>query len=156
MKDEKVITLRQPDLDEILFFKGGNGFDSDCGIKIWAIRPSPEARFPTRYVVIATQLAGDGHGVSVTNAAEIIATEVMKSFLPGADPESMVFIEHYPPRGGIGSRLAETFDLVRLKYDGQRFRLDTSRGNGWKHLTETELRDLGVLPTLEQGTKSAT
>lgn len=67
--------------EHLLDFRATNGYPSQCKITIYrAIQ-----------LVIASET---GEGMSVTNAAEIIASEVVKRY--DLDPERMLFIEHYP------------------------------------------------------------
>lgn len=144
MKTEKVLELRQPDYDEIFDYESWHGAPAYCGVKIWTDGPCGGAA-PTRYIVVMTEL-DDNPGMSVTNAAEIIATDVLNILLPGVDPEAMTWIEHYPPRGDAHSlRLPETYDLVRMRYDGRQFKMDNRNGHPWKRLTEIDLKDLGLL-----------
>lgn len=87
-----------------LEFKAENGYPSACKITIH--RPIQ--------LVVAEET---GEGQSVTNACEVIATEVVKRY--GLDPERMLFIEHYPAEQR--PRYGESFDLVRFRWDGKRF-----------------------------------
>jgi len=73
---------------------------SACALELL---PRPDGRV----VVIATELA-DNPGTSITNAAEILATEVCRRFrIP---PERLVWIEHYAY--SPESAIPRTFDLV--------------------------------------------
>ena len=58
-------------------------------------------------IVIATQLPG--FGVSITTAAETIATEFWNRL---DRPESFTWIEHYPAADGPRLTLPESFDRV--------------------------------------------
>ena len=61
------------------------------------------------YAILAEQ--PDNHGVSVTNAVEIIATAVYNQFLSDKPINKIVWVEHYiEPK--------ETFDEVTLFYNG--------------------------------------
>jgi hypothetical protein len=148
MKTERTLRLRQPNYDEVLHFGGYFGTASQCGIRIWTDGPRG-ATAPTRYIIMMTELA-DNPGTSVTNACEMVATEVLLTMLPKADPDLITWIEHWPPRG-LGTRavLPETFDFVYLKYDGVKFRMDTVGVAGtrhpWKRMTADDLRELGIL-----------
>lgn len=127
-------------VDDILQFKGYHGGDSECGLKVWGFKNSYQDPKPSRYVVLMTQLP-DNPGLSVTNGVEIIAMEVMNAYLRQVDPKTITWIEHYPPRGNsVSTRIEETFDLVRLRFDGRQFRND-----GWTHLVEADLKTLGIL-----------
>ena len=142
MKKTPVFELRRPYYDGTLHFKGWQGCPSWCGIRIWADGPVGAAA-PTRYVVVMTELT-DNEGVSVTNAAEIIATVAFRTLLSRIDPEIITWIEHWPPRGGRDP-FPESFDFVFLKYDGSQFRLDASATHPWKRMGEDDLRNLGLL-----------
>jgi hypothetical protein len=76
-----------------------HGFVSRCGITIYRAKDG-------RDVVVATDL-GFGSGLSVTNGAELIASEVVRRF--GVRPWASVFVEHYPAGKG---RNRDTFDFV--------------------------------------------
>lgn len=103
-----------------LEFKAENGYPSACNITIHrAIQ-----------LVIAEEI---GEGQSVTNACELIATEVLKRF--GLDPGRMLFIEHYP--AAQRPVYGESFDLVRFRWDGKRF-----RNPDWKHLSPNEFYNI--------------
>ncbi len=72
--------------------------------------------------------------MSVTNAAEVIATEVVRRF--SIDPARMLFVEHYP-ESQRPKPYGESFDLVTFTWDG------TSAGNpDWKPITVTEFRQI--------------
>ncbi len=48
-------------------------------------------------IIVATKLAGENGGTSITNAAEVLATELERRHCP--DPsERMLWVEQYPPR----------------------------------------------------------
>ena len=145
-KGEQALRLREPSIDDIMEFRGhGHSFDSECGIKIWGIKSSPTSLLTKRHVVVMTELP-DSKGLSVTNAVEIIASQVMEVYLKNADLDGLIWIEHYPPRGRATSlRIEESYDLVSLRFDGREFKLDTSSGSGWKRLTEDDLRQIGIL-----------
>lgn len=98
--------------DDEFPFKGFHGCESKCGLEI--LHEGDKA------TVTLTELP-DNPGTSVTNAVEIIATEVYKRFLPGLPPENIRWIEHYPARGDSRDPLPETFDEVTLSFDGQRY-----------------------------------
>lgn len=71
-------------------------------------------------VVIATELP-DNAGASITNAAEILATEMRRWFVvPGG---GLFWIEHYQDRALIGGRpqQKESFDRVFFRWDGAQY-----------------------------------
>lgn len=142
LKNEKTLLLRQPDFDEVLDFKGANALDGVVGIQIWVVGGGAGSAMPHRYIVQMTEME-DNPGMSVTNAPEFVATEVLHKFLPKADPDIITWIEHYPPRGNH-IHIAETFDFVFMKFDGKRFHLDTKR-HPWKRMTEDDFKELGLI-----------
>ena len=103
-----------------LEFKAENGYPSACNITIHR----------SLQLVVAEQT---GEGQSVTNACEVIATEVVRRY--GIDPKRMLFIEHYPaeqrPTDG------ESFDLVSFRWDGKRF-----WNPDWRHLPPVEFHGI--------------
>ena len=56
-----------------------------------------------------------GHGASITNEAEHLATLVCKRF--SINPRRLLWIEHYPKDGAV----KETFDLVSFEIAGETF-----------------------------------
>jgi hypothetical protein len=140
MKEAIELDVRRALVDDILTFKGYNGVEGECGLKIWSFKNSYQDLLASRYVIVMTQLP-DNKGLSVTNGAENIALEVMETYLRQADPDIITWIEHYPPRGNsVSVRIAETFDRVNMKFDGKRFHI-----NNWTHLVEADLKTLGIL-----------
>jgi len=139
-KGEQVLRLREPSIDDTMEYKAGNGCTTECGVKIWGIKSSPQSILSARHVVVLTELP-DNHSTSITNSVEEAATEVMEIYLRNADPETTIWIEHWTPRLNIH----ESYDRVYLRFDGQRFRLDTSNGSGWSPLNETLLKEIGIL-----------
>jgi hypothetical protein len=71
-------------------------------------------------VVIATELP-DNPGASITNAAEILATDMRRWFVvPGG---GLLWIEHYQDRAMIGGRpqQKQSFDRVFFRWNGQQY-----------------------------------
>lgn len=68
-------------------FTAATGVKATCGLRI--------VRDAEQTVVILTELP-DNRGMSVTNAAEELATQVRREF--GLDPDQTRWIEHYPER----------------------------------------------------------
>jgi hypothetical protein len=71
-------------------------------------------------VVIATEMP-DNPGASITNAAEILATEMRRWFvIPGG---GLFWIEHYQDRAMIADRpqQKESFDRVLFRWDGEQY-----------------------------------
>lgn len=90
--------------DYELEFTAENGAQSRCRVRIYA--PEEDRDAP---VAIFSELP-DNPGQSVTNAAEVIAGELIErhDLTAGTAP---VFIEHYPPESGP-VRQPESYDLV--------------------------------------------
>ena len=110
-------------IDTLFRWRGfGNGFgawESLCRLRIYET--------PEQAVVIATELP-ENTGTSITNAAEYLATMVVEQY--ELRPHTLVWIEHYP----ACRDLPETFALVHLTWDGQRFH--TPR---WRRLAPADL-----------------
>jgi hypothetical protein len=64
-----------------------------------------------RTIIIVTEIDGNP-GASVTNAAELIATQVCQRF--DIDPAKLVWIEHYPPSKSHGKKA--DWDLVNVSF----------------------------------------
>lgn len=106
--------------EHLLNFRATNGYPSQCNITIY--RDSQ--------LVIASET---GEGMSVTNAAEIIATEVVKQY--GLDPARMLYIEHYP--ADQRPTYGESYDLVTFIWDKY-----GARNPDWRHLPLAEFDDI--------------
>lgn len=104
-----------------LHFKAVNGFPSSCDLTI----------LKTLQLVVASET---GEGMSVTNAAELIATEVVKRY--GFDPRRMLFIEHYP----LSVRplpFGESYNLVTFSWqNGQ------AENPQWQHMKVDEVTEI--------------
>lgn len=91
-------------------FTAATGVQAVCGLCI--------VRDGEQIVVVLTELPHN-HGMSVTNAAEEIATQVRQSF--GLDPDQTRWIEHYPEQQHrIRSRVhtePPTYDKVIFTWD---------------------------------------
>jgi hypothetical protein len=94
--------------DDPFEFRAPNGVPSKCRIRIYKQLPCPFNRHDV--IVIATQYPeGADAGMSITNAAETIATLVMHRYQ--IEPMSLIWIEHYPERGHRGE-IKENVDRV--------------------------------------------
>jgi hypothetical protein len=99
-------------IEEYIYaFTAPNGVPSKCRIRTYLAQD----RFHSGdLVIICSQLADDeAAGMSITNAAEHIATGVMDRHQ--VQPMRMVWIEHYPAHGtkrGDTYRFPETLDRV--------------------------------------------
>lgn len=109
-------------------YSGFGGIDSQCGIRA--------LRLYDRTTVVLSELA-DNPGTSVTNRAELIATQLLADKVVVAKPAELRFIEHYPPGRGISR--SETFDWVEFDYDRAGRCFEKLR---WRRLTSSELEDL--------------
>ncbi len=79
-------------------FRGLHGCPSVCRIRVY--RGSAKVT-----IIIATELEEENRGTSITNAAEVLATELEQCHCP--DPgERLLWVEHYPPRASTGPRPA--------------------------------------------------
>ena len=103
-----------------LEFRAVNGYPSSCNITIY--------RAVQLIVVEET-----GEGMSITNAAERIATEVVKRY--DIDPKRMMYVEHYPAEQRL--LYGESFDLVTFTWDGK-----TARNPDWRHMPPAEFHDI--------------
>lgn len=112
------------------FYRGLHGSPSVCRIRVY--RGSGDAT-----LVIASELP-DNPGTSITNVAEMLATEMEWRHCP--DPgDRMIWIEHYPVREALrGMRADEHFALVTFLRgdDGQ---LHSPR---WQHIASDTLSTL--------------
>jgi hypothetical protein len=90
-----------------------NTIEAKCRIRVYQLANGT-------IVVIATELP-DSAGASITNAAEILATEMRRWFVvPGG---GLFWIEHYQDRAMIGGRpqQKESFDRVFFRWDGTQY-----------------------------------
>lgn len=96
--------------DYIHAFRGPAGARSACRVRLYMPSGEDEA-FGDAPVVIVSEIANNP-GISVTNAIEQMAAEVMNALTPTSVP---VLVEHYPPEATGGSE--ETFDLVVFAHE---------------------------------------
>lgn len=71
--------------------------------------------------VVLSEVRENRHGVSITNAVEMVATDVVHGLIEQGvveNPEAVCWIEHYPGDGVPRERAAErgTWDNVRLRW----------------------------------------
>ncbi len=95
-------------IDRSFEFKGEWDAPSRCGLRI--------VSSSGRSVVIVSELFEDNPGTSVTSFIARLATRIVQEF--GLDPATTLFIEHCPDRGSKLDHYRESFDLVRLRWDG--------------------------------------
>lgn len=96
-------TPTEPPVDAFRFhYRGYYGCESHCTLAIYG------------NLVIATE-ADDNEGTSITNMAEHLATRVCHQFQ--IDPLKLVWIEHYPERGGEwrSTPIKESWDFVTFQ-----------------------------------------
>ncbi len=113
-------------------FRGLHGCPSVCRIRVY--RGSAGAT-----IIVATELEGENRGMSITNAAEVLATELERRHCP--DPGArMLWVEHYPPREGAGRRPACRAHYALVSFaradDG------TLHSPHWRHITSAGLAGL--------------
>ena len=92
----------------------------------------------------------DNPGMSVTNAAEVLATRIADAL--GLGPEDAVFVEHYPAERGRGEpgtrRPGETWDRVtfrRVVHMGGRS--CSFEDPSWRPMADADWRALGTHPS---------
>lgn len=93
---------------------------------------------PSLCVVITS--SRQNRGTSITNMAEGIATEFFRAKLPGANPDDILWVEHYPPCTIAGRRSSRRLDVVRVQWvprlplsDRPGYQFENST-NGWRPL----------------------
>lgn len=97
-------------ITDTLHFIAPNKVKSACNIYILAIS---EKGSPKRYLIGIEDI---NEGMSVTNASEIIATEIMKKYLPAdLNPENCTFLEWY----SYYNTKYDTIDQVEYNWDGK-------------------------------------
>jgi len=87
------------------------GIEARCRIRVY--RPDEGT-----VIVIATELP-DNPGVSITNWAEHLATEIRDTYLKQG--EALIWIEHYPGRPSRydpSVTIKEEFDRVLMRWNG--------------------------------------
>ena len=90
-------------------------FVNVCRIRIYETPPNDD-RLPT--VFVASQLPESMQGTSITNAAEELATEVVRSqrsrrlLCPDDARYGAVWVQHYPPGVVVPADLEERFSVV--------------------------------------------
>src|SRR5258708_23620118 len=104
---------------------------SHCHLKI--------SKHNDQYIVIATEL-GTNEGMSITNAAEFLATKVAQEF--DLDPSKTVFIEHYSDESfeNMKSKTEETYNQVTFTWEN-----GEASDPQWRRLPKTELTSFGIL-----------
>ncbi len=112
--------------DENFDYLGLHSFPSQCRLRVFEGPGLP-------LVVIATERA-DNPGTSVTNAAEVLATQVYQWLEYPA--RGIVFIEHYE-KDGEENYAQERFALVSFaEFDGQFISPE------WRHITKEEIEGM--------------
>ena len=92
-----------------------NGLRGRCGIEVMS--------FPgiVRTVVVVTEL-DDNPGMSVTNAAEHLASQLCAQ--KGISPHGLVWIEHYPEKTDGRRTIRESWDYAVFRWDWTRGAFD--------------------------------
>lgn len=111
-----------PQITDTLYnFVGNWKSQAHCHLRIYGGDPDR----PT--VVIVTELESNP-GTSITNAAEILAAQVVRDH--DLDSDTLIWVEHYPDRAFVRGRpgLEERFDLVTF----QRARPDHFQKPEWQ------------------------
>lgn len=62
----------------------------------------------------------DNQGTSITSCIDRLATEIYHQFLSHLDPESIIWLEHYPADERMPAR--ESVDRVDMRWDGKAYR----------------------------------
>ena len=131
--------------DMVLPYRGTNGSRSKCRVRIY----EPDDPMRDSPVVILSELA-DNPDTSVTNAAPLVAAEVISLFaLTRWGEPSPIFVEHYDHAGDKeGSEDPDAFALVAFsdqevreeKRGGVPFR--TVGAPSWSHLDRAAVESL--------------
>jgi hypothetical protein len=108
-------------MERMFDFEGQWDAPSRCGLKI--VTKKDET------IVIVSELFENNPGTSVTSFIARLATIIVKKF--GIDPANTRFIEHCPDRGSKLDHYQESFDLVRLRWDGTQY-----NDPEWKRITK--------------------
>ena len=118
-------------------FTGFHGCQCWCSLEVLPLSDG-------RTAVIATEVA-DNPGTSVTNAFELLATDVCARFT--IDPRRLVWIEHYGYPAAACPTEARGFNMVRFTIapapDGTCF-----SHVYWRPVCDADWRKLGLLPRL--------
>jgi hypothetical protein len=111
-------------------YEGYHGRPAHCRIRIFYDPDRP-------VVVIATELPSNP-GTSITNRAEVIASEVCRRY--SIDPDTLTWIEHYlgDPRERVDSAAGEHFSRAEFQRDAGR-RLVSPR---WYHMPKRRVETL--------------
>ncbi|NOK64254.1 MAG: hypothetical protein GFH27_549323n7 [Chloroflexi bacterium AL-W] len=119
--------LPTPQVDTVFNFRGFYDGAAHCGLRIWQ-------HLDDVAVVMLTELP-DNPGISVTNAFEFIATQVVRGY--SLSPTKTIWIEHCPK----DQQLA--YSLVTLKWQ-QQWR--THYAPQWGFLNDDALRRIVTAP----------
>jgi hypothetical protein len=97
-----------------------------CRVRIYGANP---------YTIIVLSELAENPGVSVTNAAAAIATEIARIYM--IDLDTTIWIEHYGAFSYKGGDCDETFDRITFTWRNR-----TASNAEWKRLTADELHEL--------------
>ena len=114
--------------DALYLYRGFHACLSYCWLRIYTA--------PGQSVVLATEMP-DNPGTSITNAAERLAMEVMRTF--GLLFDSLRWVEHYPERQGRHGHppLPASFDLVTFTPTTQGL-----RSPEWRRLSQAQIEHM--------------
>ena len=105
-------TITRNNVDTVHHYHAWTGNDARCRLRLFWRKATA--------VAIVTELP-DNPGMSVTNYAENLATEIAQRY--GIEPGRLVWIEHYPQRDPAvyndPELDAETYDLATFVWDCQ-------------------------------------
>jgi len=98
-------------IDSIHEFEGQWGVESRCGLKV--------VENNDKRIFIVTELYAENPGTSITNFCAQLATRLRQKY--NVPPGDFVLVEHCPDRGSRLEFYRETFDIVKMGWDGDRF-----------------------------------
>ena len=122
---------------ELFWYAGYHGSHSYCDIDI--------SVFDAYTLVVATE-RDDNPGASITNRAEVLATEVCRA--RSISPQRLMWIERYPERGSGDNRRPATWDYVTFGFD---WRTGEFREPRWRSIPKAAV-DALMAGELAEGT----
>jgi len=110
-----------------LSFRAPNGYPSSCDVTVYAAIP----------LVVASET---GEGMSVTNAADVIATAVVHRH--DLDPRRLIYVEHYSEEQRP-LPFGECYSLVTFTWNGKQ-----AKSPAWQHLPNADFA--GIVATIQR------